>query len=137
MHYDDLLPINQGLSDFAKTATQMFGPLNPNQQLGSTGMVVSDYRAILDMVRCLGEAIGAAGYDQPQKKTPQDIAIDALKLWRDGTWSKAQAMKVVQAALEEYRTHRTVYAQPVQPWRTALPPGMPAGDADLLDQLFR
>lgn len=129
----DFMTVNKTLSGLAKA----FGPLDPKESLGATGMLVEDYKALLNMARCAGEIIAEFGLDQPAKKTPQDIAIDALKLWRDGTWSKAQAMKVVQAALEEYRTHRTVYAQEVKPWRAALPPGMPSSDADLLDQLFR
>lgn len=130
------LPVNRGLSGFAKA----FGPLDPQQRLGQTGLSVQDFKGLLDIARCAGEAIAEMGLDQPRQsrpKTPQDIAMDALGMWRDGTWTKEQALRVVQAALAEYRTQRTVYAQETKPWRAALPPGMQRSDADLLDQLFR
>lgn len=69
-----------------------------------------------------------------RQDTPQDIAIMAMTLWRNGQWTREQAMSVVQAALGEHRAQPN--SQPVQFNRAALPQAVPAADAELLEILF-
>ncbi|MEM9543128.1 MAG: hypothetical protein AAGA60_27005 [Cyanobacteria bacterium P01_E01_bin.42] len=106
---------------------------SPFNEFAEMLMAASAFGAFLSQLFEFEEARNVA---KEEPKTPQDLAILALQLWKQGTWTKEHAMQVVHKAVGEYREHIDVYSQQIPAYRAALPPGIKQTEAQLIDQLF-